>query len=895
MPAFHRSPPAVCRAILALLVLSLAAPATASIFVPMSDSELADRAPVIVEGRILAVESAPGERPAIDYLVAIESWIKGDGVPEDTLVVRVPGGVRADGVGLLIRGAPRFREGDEALLFLDPRADGTFALHQLMIGAFHIVDQGGTRVARRDLAGALRVVPPGAQTPTDGPRDAEAFRHWLEQRGTGQATSPTYFLPEPQNDGENEFDVAIESFRTIISTNDPLPFGCGDDGGYSVRWFDFQLPTAAGDVGWRTYFSGQSGLPSGGIEAFKRAQEAWSDDPNTNIRYVYDGLTTATDGLTANDGVNAVLFDDPNDEIPGSFDGQGLLAIGGPWFECQSIPHQGERFHPIVAADIVTQDGLELFFASMPNPSNAAEQLFAHELGHTLGLAHSEHPEALMHALFHSDRRGAALDVDDLAGAFYLYGEGDLAPPPAPSQLTAAEITSGARVLLEWSDNSDNESVFRVERRQAEGFELMGNVAAGVTSLTDADIEPATLYAYRVRAQNGAGASDYSDVAEILTSEARLPAAPTNLRAAPLSSTEIRLTWQDNSDDEIGFVVEILLTDWEVIPVLLAPDTRTVIVEGLPPDTSLSFRLRAVNTFGTSEASNHATTRTFANDEDCVVTGDELCLLGGRFKVSVDYRNQHGGGAEGTATVVPSTDETGLFWFFDPENIELIVKALDGRHINQHFWLFYGALSDVEYQITLTDTASGEARTYHNPPGEICGRADTAAFREQPDPPIAGVRAARPWDVSDLGLRPAPDIPEPPALKSSTCQTGPETLCLLDGRLSVEVQWQNPHGGRPEGPGRAIADSDNTGMFWFFNIENTELVVKALDGSAINGHLWLFYGALTDLEYWITVTDTVTGEARVYYNPPGEVCGRADILAFDADPPNPPDDPPIPD
>ena len=45
--------------------------------------------------------------------------------------------------------------------------------------------------------------------------------------------------------------------------------------------------------------------------------------------------------------------------------------------------------------------------------------------------------------------------------------------------------------------------------------------------------------------------------------------------------------------------------------------------------------------------------------------------------------------------------------------------------------------------------------------------------------------------------------------------------------------------------------------------ENTELVVKALDGGGFNGHLWVFYGALTDLEYWITVTDTLTGE------PPG--------------------------
>ena len=51
------------------------------------------------------------------------------------------------------------------------------------------------------------------------------------------------------------------------------------------------------------------------------------------------------------------------------------------------------------------------------------------------------------------------------------------------------------------------------------------------------------------------------------------------------------------------------------------------------------------------------------------------------------------------------------------------------RAINGRFWFFYGALSDVDYQITVTDTVTGDSRTYHNPPGEICGAADTDAFR----------------------------------------------------------------------------------------------------------------------------------------------------------------------
>ncbi len=884
------------RSILVLLawsLLMLAQGSSASTYFPMSDSTLADSARLIVEGRVSVAESAPQERPAIDYLIEVERLIKGT-LTDDSLIVRVPGGVRSDGIGLLLRGAPRFSVGDEVLLFLDPRNDGTFGLHQLMLGAFRLETEGDLRIARRDLSGALHMhsplKSPHEPSSESHTRDADGFRRWLEARAAGRAHRSDYLLSVPAVDAEDP-PGGTSSFRTIISPGDPPPFGCGEDGGHSVRWFDWDDPETAGDVGWRTHFSGQSGVPGGGIGAFARSLAAWTDDPNTPIRYVYDGLTVADGGLSVNDGLNVLLFDDPNDEISGTFNGEGLLALGGPWFDCETRTHQGQEFHPILGADIVTQDGLELFFNSTPDATNAAEQLFAHELGHTLGLAHSEDDGALMRGLFHPDTRGAALDVDDLAGAFYLYGHGDISPPMAPSQLTALEEMDGS-VLLEWADNSDNESVFRIERRQSGDFELVSNAAAEATSLIDTGTMPSTLYSYRLQAQNGSGASAYSNVATLMTGEDRRPDAPSNLRAAPLSSTAIRLTWQDNSDDETGFVIEILIPPvWAEIPFELPPNTTRAIVEGLPPASTQSFRLRAVNGYGASEASNVATAETFADDLDCLVTGDELCLLGGRFKVSVTYRNQHDRGAEGDATVVPSTDETGMFWFFSPENVELIVKALDGRYINQHFWLFYGALTDIEYTVTVTDTVTGAVESYHNPPGEICGVADTTAFFEEPGALAQAHSQMAPTGILDsdmvaqLDLRP---VPEAPGEKSGSCQPGAQTLCLLDGRLSVEVWWRNPHDGMTEGPGRAIVDSDSTGMFWFFNIENTELVVKALDGSALNQHLWLFYGALTDLEYWITVTDTVAGESRVYYNPPGEVCGRADIRAFAAEPPGDP-------
>lgn len=107
--------------------------------------------------------------------------------------------------------------------------------------------------------------------------------------------------------------------------------------------------------------------------------------------------------------------------------------------------------------------------------------------------------------------------------------------------------------------------------------------------------------------------------------------------------------------------------------------------------------------------------------------GASLCLNGNRFRAEVSWRVP-ATGAEGIGTATPRTEDTGTFWFFNPTNVELIVKVLDGRGINGHFWVFYGSLTDVEFDLTVTDTVTGKQRTYHNPAGTMASQADTTAF-----------------------------------------------------------------------------------------------------------------------------------------------------------------------
>jgi len=246
---------------------------------------------------------------------------------------------------------------------------------------------------------------------------------------------------------------------------------------------------------------------------------------------------------------------------------------------------------------------------------------------------------------------------------------------------------------------------------------------------------------------------------------------------------------------------------------------------------------------------------------DCPAGPELACLRGGRFEVTARWRNDRNG-SEGAGMTRPLSDDTTLFSFFDPSNVELGLKVLDGRRANQSFWVFFGALSDVEYWIDVRDRVRGTRRGFHNPPRNFCGQRDLEAF---PDLSVAAARQ--------------PGGDPPPATGGGSCTPGGEALCLHQGRFRVEVEWRNRRR-NDAGRGKAIPISQQSGMFYFFRPQNLELIVKVLDGRRANGHFWVFYGALTDLEYQITVTDLTTGQQAIFTNPQGQLCGGRDTLAF---------------
>ena len=270
----------------------------------------------------------------------------------------------------------------------------------------------------------------------------------------------------------------------------------------------------------------------------------------------------------------------------------------------------------------------------------------------------------------------------------------------------------------------------------------------------------------------------------------------------------------------------------------------------------------------------------------CQASATALCLLGGRFKVEVFWEDFQGNSGTGQASVL--TADTGTFWFFDPANVELVVKMLDGRALNDSFWVFYGALSNVQYWLTITDTQTGVARRYLNPLGALASVGDTTAFgpmgaASNAAPAVPAAQAAPRQPHAALSTRSTAreaELASAPALREapSACQTGPSQLCLNGGRFALTARWQDFNGNT--GTGSAVTLTDETGYLWFFDAANVETVIKVIDGRGLNGHFWVFYGALSNVQYTLTFTDTVTGAVKTYTNPAGELASVADTTAF---------------
>lgn len=409
-PRRLRSSRAVAVAVAAAVALALvgfATPAWPTTMIPIADGALADQAELIVEG--LVVDRLPESwlaLPSTDYQVVVERVLKGSD-PGSTVTVRVAGGRSPDGREFVLPAAPRFAPGERVLLFLVAGADRTWGVLHLGLGHFtRRVDDTGLELAVRRA-----VVEPGMELPGGAiERHWRRWSEWLVDRAAGRHRAADYFVP------------ALADSTPRFSVRHAL----AEYEGTGVRWFVFEVDRS---VQW-SYNA--EGAPRGHRNAFRRAIRSWNRDKKSKVDLVVVGKTEAIGGFVTADGFNTLMFEDPNNTVPGRYrcGVGGVLATAGWWIDGRRGAYEGRVYFNIFEAEIVINDGAACF---AKDNRRGLEELFGHELGHTLGLAHpcgdedsgscdtKRQRNALMRGFLHNDGRGSKLSHDDRKGLRILY------------------------------------------------------------------------------------------------------------------------------------------------------------------------------------------------------------------------------------------------------------------------------------------------------------------------------------------------------------------------------------------------------------------------------------------------------------------------------------------
>jgi M6 family metalloprotease-like protein len=196
-----------------------------------------------------------------------------------------------------------------------------------------------------------------------------------------------------------------------------------------------------------------------------------------------------------------------------------------------------------------------------------------------------------------------------------VFNDGPPTAPNAPGGLSATSAGKFA-IDLSWTDNSNNEDGFRIERSgDGVNWSFLANRATNVTSFNDTGLAADTTYHYRVLAFNGVGDSAYSASASATTDPdlpPDPPAAPSGMTAVAAGPNSMDLAWTDNADNESGFFIQRSTdgTNFATVASVGVNTTAYTDVTGLQANTLYYYQVYAHNDDGDSGMSNIASATT---------------------------------------------------------------------------------------------------------------------------------------------------------------------------------------------------------------------------------------------------------------------------------------------
>ena len=327
----------------------------------------------------------------------------------------------------------------------------------------------------------------------------------------------------------------------------------------------------------------------------------------------------------------------------------------------------------------------------------------------------------------------------------------------------------------------------------------------------------------------------------------------------------------------------------------LAPGTYRAVFEGGPDWQSFAFDGVACGRWycdpwrgaaiplaaGESRGGIHFRLEPLPPYAGCTPSDTALCLNQGRYEVKATWRDF--GGASGAGRAQALTADTGYFYFFSPDNLEVMVKALNGceARLGHHFWVYGAGLTNVQVELRVRDTLTGEIKLYSNALGQTFQPIlDSGAFATCDAVEPAGL-AAEEAKLAAAAAEPGLGAPLEAASGATTayCDGVLSPALCLAGRFRVLLDYRTIYGYFSSA--FPVPITSDTGAFYFFDSNNLEVVVKMLDAcsSQLPG-FWVFASGLTDIEVQIQIEDLATGRKKTYQRGPGPFSPILDLGSF---------------